>query len=263
MKTTLLQKLTAFVLVCAFTFLPFGNSANAQLNRRKNITPQRHSQIAPKVNPWHIKTPTNSTTFLPPNHSGDPDNNTQVVQPALVVECIVAGVIIVGGIYIGYRLKKLCDAKLGPYKAPNTNTNSLPPGATNPPTANRAASAAIAAMSSSPQFVAQYELPDDILNEQVTDISSAGWTAPDGSLFYTMVMIQCETSPTVFGPWQLQVIFVYLSDTQVLTEIWPDGSPTNAIIYMQSRASFNQGYVIDLGLPKNAPSYFFQPAPNP
>lgn len=125
-------------------------------------------------------------------------------QPQLVAECIVFIVVVGGGLYIAYKLKKFCDANLAPANPP-------PPPATNSPPANPSPPKKSLVTADGTTLQAGESVVD------VFDITGHKYLAPDGTEYDRLMVwkLDCSTNLTT---WTTLTVTGYISPTFVLLQ---------------------------------------------
>lgn len=121
-------------------------------------------------------------------------------QPQHVVACVVSVVVIIGGLYIAYELKKFCDEHLPPPNpVPPPPPTNAPPSV---PSTNHAHTSSINAGNS---------------GARLHDIYGAKLFAPDNTEYELLMVWPLETSTNLVN-WSSLNITAYISPTFVLIQ---------------------------------------------
>jgi hypothetical protein len=140
--------------------------------------------------------------------SGGSERDPKVALPCGII--IGVTVLATGG-YIAYELWQFCKRKLPltppPPPPPPVITNAPPRVDTNsPPSTNH-----MARLNVNPDDVAAYA------------IEAYGYTAPDGTLYSTLITMNLATSADLSN-WEAVPVKVYMSESSILTQVGTNGA---------------------------------------
>lgn len=174
-------------------------------------------------------------------------SKAQVKQPKLVAEVCVAVVVIGVGVYVVYKINKLCKEKLGPPPDGGSTNNPVPPPPQPPPKKSNIISSYSSTFSDAPQV----EMPEDI-NEW--DISTNGYIDPDGYPYTVLISFGLESSTNILN-WQNEgSVTGWMSQNWIVTIAYSNSVPLNT-----NWTQFSVGCTNSVTLPiAAAPTKFFR-----